>query len=39
LDHRPWLGDADEILNAIETFLTGAPARPRAARYAAGLRR
>ena len=36
VDHRPWLGDADEILDAIETFLTGTPARPRAARYAAG---
>jgi pimeloyl-ACP methyl ester carboxylesterase/DNA-binding CsgD family transcriptional regulator len=35
-DHRPWLGDADEILDAIENFLTGAPARPRARRYAAG---
>ena len=36
VDHRPWLGDAEEILDAIETFLTGASARPRAARYAAG---
>jgi pimeloyl-ACP methyl ester carboxylesterase/DNA-binding CsgD family transcriptional regulator len=36
VDHRPWLGDADEILDAIETFLTGASARPRAARFAAG---
>jgi DNA-binding CsgD family transcriptional regulator len=36
VDHRPWLGDADEILDAIETFLTGTPARPRTARYAAG---
>jgi len=36
VDHRPWLGDADEILDTIETFLTGAPARPRAARLAAG---
>jgi pimeloyl-ACP methyl ester carboxylesterase len=35
VDHRPWLGDADEILNAIETFLTGGQARPRR-RYAAG---
>jgi pimeloyl-ACP methyl ester carboxylesterase/DNA-binding CsgD family transcriptional regulator len=36
VDHRPWLGDADEILDAIETFITGTAARPRAARYAAG---
>jgi pimeloyl-ACP methyl ester carboxylesterase/DNA-binding CsgD family transcriptional regulator len=36
VDHRPWLGDADEVLAAIETFLTGRLARPRAARYAAG---
>jgi len=36
VDHRPWLGDAGEILDAIETFLTGTAARPRATRYAAG---
>ena len=36
VDHRPWLGDADEILDAIETFLTGGLARPRARRHAAG---
>jgi pimeloyl-ACP methyl ester carboxylesterase/DNA-binding CsgD family transcriptional regulator len=36
VDHRPWLGDADEIMDAIETFLTGTPARSRTARYAAG---
>ena len=36
VDHRPWLGDADEILDAIETFITGTFARPRTARYAAG---
>jgi DNA-binding CsgD family transcriptional regulator len=36
VDHRPWLGDADEILDAIETFITGTSARPRTARYAAG---
>jgi pimeloyl-ACP methyl ester carboxylesterase/DNA-binding CsgD family transcriptional regulator len=36
VDHRPWLGDADEILDAIETFITGTLARPRTARYAAG---
>ena len=36
VDHRPWLGDADEILDAIETFLTGTSARPRGVRYAAG---
>jgi pimeloyl-ACP methyl ester carboxylesterase/DNA-binding CsgD family transcriptional regulator len=35
-DHRPWLGDSDEILEVIETFLTGTSARPRARRYAAG---
>ncbi len=35
-DHRPWLGDADEILDAVETFLTGAAARPRSGRYAVG---
>ena len=37
VDHRPWLGGADEILDAIEIFLTGRTGRPRAARYAAGL--
>jgi pimeloyl-ACP methyl ester carboxylesterase/DNA-binding CsgD family transcriptional regulator len=36
VDHRPWLGDADEVLDAIETFITGTVARPRTARYAAG---
>jgi pimeloyl-ACP methyl ester carboxylesterase/DNA-binding CsgD family transcriptional regulator len=36
VDHRPWLGDADEILDAIETFITGTAARPRTPRYAAG---
>ena len=36
VDHRPWLGDADEILDAIETFLTGTSARPRSRRYATG---
>jgi pimeloyl-ACP methyl ester carboxylesterase/DNA-binding CsgD family transcriptional regulator len=36
VDHRPWLGDSDEILDAIETFLTGTPARARTARYATG---
>ena len=36
VDHRPWLGDADEILNAIETFLTGTTARPRSRRYSTG---
>jgi pimeloyl-ACP methyl ester carboxylesterase/DNA-binding CsgD family transcriptional regulator len=36
VDHRPWLGDADEILDAIETFLTGTTARPRVKRNAAG---
>lgn len=36
VDHRPWLGDADEILDAVETFLTGAAARPRSGRYAVG---
>ena len=36
MDHRPWLGDADEILDAIETFLTGTSARPRTRRYATG---
>jgi len=28
-DHRPWLGDADAIVNEIEVFLTGRKARPR----------
>ena len=37
VDHRPWLGDADEILGAIETFLTGTSARPRTRRYATGV--
>src|SRR5439155_22290417 len=36
VDHRPWLGDAGAILDAIETFLTGTSARPRGVRYAAG---
>jgi DNA-binding CsgD family transcriptional regulator len=36
VDHRPWPGDADEILDVIETFITGTVARPRTARYAAG---
>ena len=36
VDHRPWLGDADEILAAIETFITGTVAPRRTARYAAG---
>ena len=36
VDHRPWLGDADEVLDAIESFLTGTSARPRTGRYAAG---
>jgi DNA-binding CsgD family transcriptional regulator len=35
-DHRPWLGDADEILDAVETFLAGTAARPRGRRHAAG---
>ena len=35
VDHRPWLGDAGEILDAIETFLTGTSARPRARRETA----
>ena len=29
-DHRPWLGDVDAIVDAIEIFLTGRKARPRA---------
>jgi pimeloyl-ACP methyl ester carboxylesterase/DNA-binding CsgD family transcriptional regulator len=36
VDHRPWLGDADEILDAIETFLMGTSARSRTTRYAVG---
>jgi pimeloyl-ACP methyl ester carboxylesterase/DNA-binding CsgD family transcriptional regulator len=36
VDHRPWLGDSEEILETIETFLTGTTARPRSARYATG---
>lgn len=36
VDHRPWLGDAEQILDAIERFLTGAPKRTRARRYSAG---
>lgn len=36
VDHRPWLGDAEEILDAIETFLTGTPARRRTTRNATG---
>jgi pimeloyl-ACP methyl ester carboxylesterase/DNA-binding CsgD family transcriptional regulator len=36
VDHRPWLGNADEVLDAIETFITGTLARPRTARYTAG---
>src|SRR5260221_5122012 len=36
VDHRPWLGDAGEILDAIETFLTGTPPRRRTTRYATG---
>ena len=36
VDHRPWLGDADEILDAIEAFLTGTSARQRGRRHAAG---
>jgi DNA-binding CsgD family transcriptional regulator len=36
VDHRPWLGDADEILDAIETFLTGTSARPRTRGYRTG---
>jgi hypothetical protein len=36
VDHRPWLGDAGEILDLVETFLTGTPARQRGRRYAAG---
>lgn len=36
VDHRPWLGDAEEILDAIETFLTGTAARRRTTRYATG---
>lgn len=36
VDHRPWLGDADEVLDAIETFVTGTSARPRMAHLAVG---
>jgi pimeloyl-ACP methyl ester carboxylesterase/DNA-binding CsgD family transcriptional regulator len=36
VDHRPWLGDAEEILEAIETFLTGTSARRRGTRYGRG---
>jgi len=36
VDHRPWLGDAGEILDVIEIFLTGTPARRRGRRYATG---
>ena len=36
VDHRPWLGDADEILDAVETFVTGTSARQRGRRYTAG---
>jgi pimeloyl-ACP methyl ester carboxylesterase/DNA-binding CsgD family transcriptional regulator len=36
VDHRPWLGDADEVLDAIETFLTGTAKRSRSTPYAAG---
>src|SRR3954451_2188865 len=36
IDHRPWLGDPDEVLDAIESFLTGTSARPRTRRYATG---
>jgi DNA-binding CsgD family transcriptional regulator len=28
-DHRPWLGDADSIADAVEVFLTGRKSRPR----------
>lgn len=35
-DHRPWLGDADEILDSIETFLAGKRAQPRSRRDASG---
>ncbi len=35
-DHRPWLGDADEILEVIEGFLPGGRRRSRAASYAVG---
>jgi pimeloyl-ACP methyl ester carboxylesterase/DNA-binding CsgD family transcriptional regulator len=28
-DHRPWLGDVDAIVDAIEVFLTGRKSRPR----------
>jgi pimeloyl-ACP methyl ester carboxylesterase/DNA-binding CsgD family transcriptional regulator len=36
LDHRPWLGNADEILDAVETFLTGTAAPARTRHSAAG---
>lgn len=35
-DHRPWLGDAEAVLNEIERFLTGAVRRPRRALWQAG---
>jgi pimeloyl-ACP methyl ester carboxylesterase/DNA-binding CsgD family transcriptional regulator len=28
-DHRPWLGDADAIADAVEVFVTGRKSRPR----------
>lgn len=28
VDHWPWIGDADRILDEVEEFLTGAPAKP-----------
>jgi len=36
VDHRPWLGDADEILDAIGNFLTGTSLRSRTRRYTSG---
>ena len=28
-DHRPWLGDVDAIVDAVEVFVTGRKSRPR----------
>lgn len=35
-DHRPWLGDADPVLDQIDAFLTGGSSRPRHVRVRLG---
>jgi pimeloyl-ACP methyl ester carboxylesterase/DNA-binding CsgD family transcriptional regulator len=35
-DHRAWLGDADAVVDEVETFITGSRARKRSARAKAG---